>query len=103
MRPVPEPLRKKFPGLDLEKAQQQVRDALAAAVKEAGGQRPFTRKMNAELEKRGRQPRSLTAVQWWLSEGTFVDEVYWEAIEHACDFITTRRHLRPDLYGLMRK
>lgn len=98
---MPQPLRKRFPALDLEKAQEQVRQALQAAVKEAGGQRAFVRRLNAELAKRGAKTRSLTAIQWWLSEGTFVDEVYWEPIEHACDFVTTRRQLRPDLYGLI--
>lgn len=97
---MPQPLRKTYPALDLEKAQEQVRKALRAAIAECGSQSEFHRRINAELEKRGRKTISRQTMLWWLSEGTFVDEAYWEPIEHACDFRTTRRQLRPDKYRM---
>lgn len=95
---MPQPLRKTHPALDLPKAQNQVREALRRACKEGGGQSEFHRKLTDELTKRGKKPISRQGFLWWISEGTFVDEYYWEALEAASDMLVTRRHLRPDLY-----
>jgi hypothetical protein len=95
---MPQALRKTYPALDLEKAQEQVRIALRRAMAECGGIMEFTRRLNADLERRGQKTVKYQAVQWWLSEGTFVDERLWPSIELITDLAVTRRHLAPDRY-----
>ncbi len=95
---MPAPLRKTYPALDLEKAQERVRVALRRALAECGGPTEFTRRLNADLERRGQKTVTRQAVMWWLSEGTFVDERLWPSIELITDMAVTRRHLAPDRY-----
>jgi hypothetical protein len=95
---MPAPLRKTYPALDLEKAQEQVRKALRRAFKECGNQSAFVRKLNVELQRRGEKPVTQQTVSWWVSEGTFVDRRFWRSIETVTDYATTRRQLRPDQY-----
>lgn len=95
---VPQPLRKLYPGLDLQKAQEQVRIALRRAARACGGQKEFVRRLNEKVAKLGQKTITPQAFSWWLSEGTFVDERFWEAIELITDYAVTRRHLRPDMY-----
>jgi hypothetical protein len=95
---VPQPLRKIYPALDLPKAQDQVRVALRRAVSECGGVKEFARKLNVELARLGRKTVRYQTVQWWLSEGTFVHEDFWQPIEVVTDYSVTRRDLRPDRY-----
>lgn len=103
---MPQPLRKIYPALDLQAAQDQVRRALKRATLATGpdGQRlfkstaDFVAKLNLRLVERGHKPISRQAVLWWMSEGTFVDRIYWEPIEAITDLTVTRRHLRPDIY-----
>ena len=96
---MPAPLTTKYPALDLPAAQQQVREALRRAV-DACNRSPtqFTRRLNDELQRAGHRPISKQAVLWWMSEGTFVDRIYWEPIEKISDYAATRRQLRPDIY-----
>jgi hypothetical protein len=103
---MPQPLRKTYPALDLDRAQEQVRKALKRAVEATGedGKRlsssvtDFVGRLNLKLVERGHRPISRQAVMWWMSEGTFVDRIYWEPIEQISDMATTRRQLRPDVY-----
>ena len=103
---MPQPLRKTYPSLNLEAAQEQVRQALKRATLATGedGRRlsssvaDFVGRLNLKLVERGHKPISRQAVLWWMSEGTFVDRIYWEPIEQISDLATTRRHLRPDIY-----
>jgi hypothetical protein len=96
---VPQPLRKIYPALDLEKAQEQVRVALRRAVEICDGSpQEFVRRLNVELERRQSKPVSRQAVLWWLSEGTLLDERFWRPIEVVTDYSVTRRHLRLDRY-----
>lgn len=89
-----------YPGVNLDEAKEQVRKALRRAFAECGGQSKFTRLLNERLEREGQKTVTQQAVSWWASEGTFVDQRYWPHIEAISDLATTRRHLRPDLYGL---
>ena len=92
--------RKTDPNFDQEKAKEQICAAIVRAIKSVGTQRDFTRKLNEGLAKVGRLGISEAAVHWWKTEGTFLDEIYWPIIEQMTDMATTRRHLRPDLYGM---
>lgn len=92
--------KKVFPGVNLDEAQEQVRNALRRAFAHCGGQRKFVDALNARLERAGQKTVTKQAVSWWLSEGSFIDERYWPHVEEITDLATTRRHLRPDLYGI---
>lgn len=97
--------KKIFPGVNLDDARDQVRAALRRAIAEyagpeRGNQRKFADELNRRLQAEGRKTITYQAFNWWLSEGTFVDQSYWPHIEAMTDMATTRRHLRPDLYGL---
>lgn len=97
--------KKVYPGVNMDEAKEQVRQAFRRAFAECarngrGGQSEFTRRLNDRLEREGRNRVTQQAVSWWATEGTFVDSVYWPHIEAISDMATTRRHLRPDIYGL---
>lgn len=97
--------KKIYPGVNMDQAKDQVRQALRRAFAECarggrGGQAEFTRRLNERLEREGKKRVTQQAVSWWASEGTFIDEIYWPHIEAITDLATTRRHLRPDIYGL---
>lgn len=92
--------KKIFPGVNLDEAKDQVRAALRRAFVVCGGQAAFTRKLNERLEAEGQKTVSQQAVSWWVTEGCFIDQRYWKHVEELSDMATTRRHLRPDLYGL---
>lgn len=89
-----------FPGVNMDQARDQVRDALRRAFSHCGGQAKFARALNERLEREGQKTVTPQAVSWWVSEGTFIDQRYWRHIEELTDLATTRRHLRPDVYGL---
>lgn len=89
-----------FPGVNMDEAREQVRTALRRAFAACGGQTEFWRKLNDALLGEGQKGLTKQAVSWWLSEGSFVDQRYWPHFERMTDMATTRRHLRPDLYGL---
>lgn len=95
---MPAPLRKMYPGIDLQQAQAQVREALQRCFRICGSVFAFTRALNARLAAEGRPPITRQAVSWWASEGTLVDPVFWPHIEAVTDFAVTRRDLRPDRY-----
>jgi hypothetical protein len=99
---MPASLRQTFAHLDLEAAQEQVRIAMRKAIDHLGGATAFTRELNERLTKAGHEPITRTAVRWWMNEGTFVDYAYLFHIEAMTDMLVTRRHLRPDVYGLMK-
>lgn len=89
-----------YPGVNLEQAQEQVRTALRRAFAECQGQAEFARRLSERLEAAGQKGVTKQAVSWWLSEGSFIDKRYFDHIEQLTDMAVTRRHLRPDLYGL---
>lgn len=97
--PMPQPLRKMYPGLDLDRAQEQVRVAMKRAIDSVGKLGEFTEQLNARLLTSGHEPVTTRAVYWWSTEGTLIDKRYWPHIEAITDMATTRRHLRPDIYG----
>lgn len=98
---MPAPLRKQFPNLDLERAQAQVCRAIQRAIQMRGGQVKFTRDLNALLVAARERPITRQAVMWWASEGTFLDRWMWPHFELLTDMAVTRRHLRPDKYGIL--
>ncbi len=98
---MPAPLRKTHVGIDLPLCQEQVRYALRRAFEHCGSQRAFVNALNARVNASATAKQiSQQAVSWWLSEGTFVHPNYWDHIEAITDMAVTRRHLRPDIYGL---
>ena len=60
----------------------------------------MTKDLNERLRARGEKPVTQQALSFWAIEGTFVHQRFWEHIEALTDMATTRRHLRPDIYGL---
>lgn len=96
-------LRKVYPGLNLDQAKDQVREHLTRAVRGPDGtgrQRDFLAKLNQRLTASGYKPVTRQLLYWWQSDGTFVDAIYWPFIEEITDLYVTRRHLRPDIYGI---
>jgi hypothetical protein len=89
-----------FPGVNLDQAQEQVRIALRRAFTACGSQAEFARRLRTRMESAGERPVTVQAIAWWVSEGQFIDERYWSHVEILTDMAVTRRHLRPDIYGL---
>lgn len=89
-----------FPAAQEDAARDQVRTALRRAFAHLGNQATFTRRLNERLAADGQKTITYQAISWWMSEGSFIDQRFWPYFEALTDMATTRRHLRPDLYGL---
>lgn len=86
--------------VDRDAARDQVTAALRRGFAVCGNQLEFVRLLNKALTAAGFPTITQQAVSWWATEGTLVDKRYWPHIEAITDMACTRRHLRPDIYGL---
>lgn len=89
-----------YPGLNIERAQDQARMAIHRAIEIVGNRSLFTDKLNELLVGAGQKTVTRQAIQWWESEGTFLHEQHWKHVESLTDYRVTRVHLRPDIYGI---